>query len=159
MIRMLQLNSKEKIFDRRAFLLGCFTLSYTFWALSKPHKCQSLNCAQRKLGGPIKKSSTYKPSPRHILSGHTKGSASEYAIWAYMGYKHRVASLVFKVTRIIQQLDQMAAKVPLQKQICGLSFKHHTLKIKLFSRNSVKQFFKTRGFLLLLLKKLGSVFI
>ena len=92
----------KKIFDRRAFLLGCFTLSYTFWALSKPHKCQSLNCAQRKLGGPIKKSSTYKPSPRHILSGHTKGSASEYAIWVYLGYKHRVAILIFKATRIIE---------------------------------------------------------
>ena len=81
----------KKIFDRRAFLLGCFTLSYTFWALSKPHKCQSLNCAQRKLGGPIKKSSTYKPSPRHILTGHTKVAIFEYYILACWDFNHKKA--------------------------------------------------------------------
>ena len=51
-----------------------------------------------------KKNSTYKPTPRHILSGNTKVSTSEYAIWAYMDFKHRVSSLVFSVSSYIRVL-------------------------------------------------------
>ena len=54
------------------------------------------------LRAPTKKNSTYKPSPRLKLSGDTKGSASEYAIWEYFGYNQRVSSSVFKVKRIIE---------------------------------------------------------
>ena len=57
------------------------------------------------LRAPIKKSSTYKPSLRHILFGNTKVSTSEYAIQACWDFKRMVSSSVFKVTRIIVIVD------------------------------------------------------
>ena len=52
-----------------------------------------------------KKSSAYKPSPRHLLSGDTKGSASAYTIWAYFGNNQRVSSSVFQRSPIIIVVD------------------------------------------------------
>ena len=57
-----------------------------------------LSSLQRALN---KKSSAYKPSPRHLLSGDTKGSASAYTIWAYFGNNQRVSSSVFQRSPII----------------------------------------------------------
>ena len=54
-----------------------------------------------------KKSSAYKPSPRHLLSGDTKGSASAYTIWAYFGYNQRVSSSVFQRSPIIIVVGSM----------------------------------------------------
>ena len=76
-------------------------LTYTFQTVSNPPQYQSLDCAQRKLGAPIKKNSTYKPSPIHTLSKDTKDSALEYTIWAYFGNNQRVSSLVFQRSPII----------------------------------------------------------
>ena len=69
--------------------------------VSNPPQYQSLDCAQRKLGAPIKKNSTYKPSPIHTLSKDTKDSASEYTIWVYFGNNQRVSSSVFQRSPVI----------------------------------------------------------
>ena len=61
-----------------------------------------LSSLQRALN---KKSSAYKPSPRHLLSGDTKGSASAYTIWAYFGNNQRVSSSVFQRSPIIIVVD------------------------------------------------------
>ena len=57
---------------------------------------QKFELYSEETGRTNQKSSTHKPLPRHILPGHTKGSASEYAVWAYLDYNHRVASMIFE---------------------------------------------------------------
>ena len=63
-----------------------------------------------------KKSSAYKPSPRHLLSGDTKGSASAYTIWAYFGNNQRVSSSEFQRSPIIIVVDFLTS-LPLKRTL------------------------------------------
>ena len=126
-------------------------LTYTFQTLSNPPQYQSLDCAQRKLGAPIRKNSTYKPSPIHTLSKDTKGSASEYNIWAYFGYNQRVSSSVFQTSPIIIVVGYVIwrikdATIELAARLSLIGYSTFTLlKLKLSVRFWVFQKFNELG--------------
>ena len=98
--------SLEKLFFKKEYLIeahyyvkGLFNLHFPDSV--KPSSIPKFGLCSEETGSTNQKNSTYKPSPIHTLSKDTKGSASEYNIWAYFGNNPSLSSSLFQRSPII----------------------------------------------------------
>ena len=106
---------KEYLIEAHYYVKGLFNLHVPDCV--KPSSIPKFGLCSEETGSTNKKNSTYRPSPRHLLSGDTKGSASAYTIWAYFGNNQRVSSSVFQRSPIIIVVG-LCVKTWVRNKIC-----------------------------------------